>query len=528
MSRYTSATDADREADAGGDRRRLGRRAVRRRARGSAPRAPAELADGLPETEVYERLRALAARNADAESELCFLGGGMYDHYVPAIIDAITSRSEFLTPYTPYQPEISQGGLQTMFEFQTAMSELTALPVSSAGLYEGPSTVASAGYLAMAPPRASAAASSSPRGLHPHSRATLDDLLRAATPPRSSRSGLERRPHRPSALAEERSTIRPPPLFVQNPNYLGSIEDLEPSSPRPRTRPARCCRLLRPISLGVLRPPGECGADVAVGEGQPLGGRLDYGGPSFGFFCATERAHAAHAGPDRRRDDRRRRPPRLRPLAADPRAAHPPREGDPQHLHRAGAERARRDDLPELARQAGPGRARRAARPPHRLRPLAPRRGRRASSSLHEAPVLREFAVSLDAPVEAVLDHCAERGIAAGIPLDRDYPELGEGLLVAITEQRTAADIDRLASALERRRRRGPRLPARPSSRGGGSAMSRTPTTDTDAAAVRRDAPRRPMQRDRAVTIYERSVARPPRRRLPDAGVPRRRRRSRS
>jgi glycine dehydrogenase subunit 1 len=149
VTRYTSATDADRAemlAAIGVDATaelfeqipeplRLGR--------------PLELPDGLSEAEVYERLAALAARNADAEEQVCFVGAGMYDHYVPAIVDAITQRSEFLTPYTPYQPEISQGGLQAMFEFQTAMSELTGLPVSNAGLYEGPSSLASAGYLAM-------------------------------------------------------------------------------------------------------------------------------------------------------------------------------------------------------------------------------------------------------------------------------------------------------------------------------------------------------------------------------------------
>ena len=108
-----------------------------------------DLPDGLSEPEVYEHLAALAARNADAESETCFLGAGMYDHYAPAIVDAITQRSEFLTPYTPYQPEVSQGGLQVMFEFQTAISELTGLPVANASLYEGPSSVASAAYLAL-------------------------------------------------------------------------------------------------------------------------------------------------------------------------------------------------------------------------------------------------------------------------------------------------------------------------------------------------------------------------------------------
>src|SRR3954466_490271 len=109
---------------------------------------PIDLPAGKPEQEVYAYLRELAARNVSAEDELTFLGAGMYDHYVPALIDTLLSRSEFLTPYTPYQPEISQGGLQVMFEYQTAISELTALPVSNASVYEGPSAVAAAGYLA--------------------------------------------------------------------------------------------------------------------------------------------------------------------------------------------------------------------------------------------------------------------------------------------------------------------------------------------------------------------------------------------
>src|SRR5881392_3476039 len=110
---------------------------------------PLALDRGLAEQEVYEELRALAARNVSTEDELSFLGAGMYDHYVPALVDSIISRSEFLTPYTPYQPEVSQGTLQVMFEYQTAISELTGLPVSNATLYEGPSAVAAAGYLAL-------------------------------------------------------------------------------------------------------------------------------------------------------------------------------------------------------------------------------------------------------------------------------------------------------------------------------------------------------------------------------------------
>ena len=131
---------------------------------------------GLSEQEVFAELRDLAARNVSTQDEISFLGGGMYDHYVPALIDAIIGRSEFLTPYTPYQPEISQGGLQAMFEYQTAISELTGLPVSNASVYEGPSAVAAAGYVAKLTNSRTRFVIS--RGVHPHSREALTTLAR--------------------------------------------------------------------------------------------------------------------------------------------------------------------------------------------------------------------------------------------------------------------------------------------------------------------------------------------------------------
>ena len=172
MSRYTATTPADLEAMLAA----IGVRSVAEifdRQIPAAVRLDRSLAlpAGLPEQEVYEHLRTLAARNVSAEEELCFLGAGMYDHYVPALVDMLMERSEFLTPYTPYQPEISQGGLQVMFEYQTAISELTALPVSNASVYEGPSALASAGYLAKLHNGRSRFVASA--GLHPHSLATL-------------------------------------------------------------------------------------------------------------------------------------------------------------------------------------------------------------------------------------------------------------------------------------------------------------------------------------------------------------------
>src|SRR5436305_7721021 len=183
MTRYTSTTEQDRRemlAKIGADSLEDLFDAI---PAGLRLDRPLDLPDGMAEQDVFNHLSKLAARNRHSDEEVTFLGAGMYDHYVPAIVDSIIERSEFLTPYTPYQPEISQGGLQVMFEFQTAISELTGLPVSNASLYEGPSSVASAGYLALLEHKRDRRRFVTSRGVHPHSREPLSTsyaALRAA------------------------------------------------------------------------------------------------------------------------------------------------------------------------------------------------------------------------------------------------------------------------------------------------------------------------------------------------------------
>jgi len=444
VSRYTSATPADREAMLAAigvestaelfeqipEPLRLGR--------------PLALPDGLSEAEVYERLAALAERNADAEGQVCFLGAGMYDHYVPAIVDAITQRSEFLTPYTPYQPEISQGGLQAMFEFQTAMSELTALPVSTAGLYEGPSSAASAAYLALAVGKGRKRLVVS-RGLHPHSRETLATYCEgfgAEIAEVGLEDGLTDAAELAAAVDGETAAV-----FLQSPNFLGAVEDVEALGAAAKQHGALLVVAVDPMTLGVLKPPGEQGADIAFGEGQPLGNRLDFGGPSFGFFCGTEelirKLPGRIAGETDDVDGRRGFV-----LALQTREQHIRREKATHNIctaqalnalaatiHLAWLGREGFRELGELLlRRTAYARERLAATPGIEL--------------LHEAPVAREIALRLDAPVGPVLERCAERGIAAGYPLAREYPEHEDGLLVAITERRTKAQIDDLAEAL--------------------------------------------------------------------------------
>jgi glycine dehydrogenase subunit 1 len=445
VTRYTSATDADRremlaEIGAASIEELFGELPAEVRLDREL-----ELPAGMAESDAYDLLAGLAQRNAHAEGELCFIGAGMYDHYVPALVDAITQRSEFLTPYTPYQPEISQGHLQAMFEFQTAMSELTGLPVSNASLYEGPSSVASAGYLAIgATGRRRFLVS---RGLHPHSREALrtySEGYGAEVEEVELRGGLTNPAGLADAVDENTAAV-----FLQSPNFLGSIEDVAALAERAKDAGALVIVSADPMTLGVLRPPGECGADIALGEGQPLGGRLDFGGPSFGFFCATEehlrRMPGRIAGETVDVDGRRGFV-----LALQTREQHIRREKATHNICTSQTLNALagivylswlgKRGLVEL----GELMARRAAYARERLAAVD------GIELLHEAAVVREFAIRLDAPVAEVLDRCAAEGIAAGYPLGRDYPEHENGLLVAITERRSKEDIDRLVDALGR------------------------------------------------------------------------------
>jgi glycine dehydrogenase subunit 1 len=403
---------------------------------------PLELGPGRSEQEVFEELRELADRNVCTDDELSFLGGGMYDHYVPSLVDSIIERSEFLTPYTPYQPEISQGGLQAMFEYQTAISELTGLPVSNASVYEGPSAVAAAGYLAKTASKPGRTRFVVSRGVHPHAREALRTLARGwemTVDEAPLHAGVTALPE----LSDDVSAV-----IVAQPNFLGAVEDLTALTEAAHAAGALVISSCDPLPLSLLKSPGECGVDIAVGEGQTLGNRLDFGGPSFGFFATSEalmrRIPGRIAGETRDVEGRRGFV-----LTLQTREQHIRREKATSNICTAQALNAlagviylswlgRRGivELTELMLQ-------RTAYARERLSQI------HGVSLLHEQPVVREFALRLDAPVEKVIARCRERGVNPGYALGRDYQELADGLLVAITEQRTRTDIDRLAEALD-------------------------------------------------------------------------------
>jgi len=436
MTRYTATTDSDRAAmlerigvgsldelfEAIPAGVRLGR--------------PLDLPAGRAEQEVTDHLAALAARNRHADAEITFLGAGMYDHYVPALIDSITQRSEFLTPYTPYQPEISQGGLQVMFEFQTAISELTGLPVSNASMYEGPSSVASAGYLAVLESKRTKFVVS--RGVHPHSREALRTYSAgfgtSVEEVALDEQGVTDIEALAAAVDDDTAAV-----FLQQPNFLGTVEDLGPLAEAAKRTGALLVCAVDPLTLGILKPPGELGVDIAVGEGQTLGNRLDYGGPSFGFYAATERhirkMPGRIAGETVDADGRRGFV-----LTLQTREQHIRREKATHNICTSQALNA----LAGVIYLSWLGRRGLVELGELMLRRTHYAREALALETINPGPVVREFAVRVP-DLDALFAEARAAGINPGYRLGRDYPEYEDGLLVAITERRTRSDIDRLA-----------------------------------------------------------------------------------
>jgi glycine dehydrogenase subunit 1 len=392
------------------------------------------LEDGLSEQEVYGELRALARRNVSAEDEVTFLGAGMYDHYVPALIDSIIMRSEFLTPYTPYQPEVSQGGLQAMFEYQTAMSELTGLPISNASVYEGPSAVAAAGYVAKLENGRRRFVVSA--GVHPHAIETLETLARGwemEVEVVGLVDGVTELP----ALSDDVSAV-----IVAQPNFVGAVERLAPIAQAAHEVGALAICAADPIPLGLLQAPGAEGIDIVVGEGQTLGNRLDFGGPSFGFFAVTDalvrRVPGRIAGQTHDLDGKLGYV-----LTLQTREQHIRREKATSNICTSQALNALagiiylswlgRRGLVELAELL----VQRTAYARERLASIP------GVTLAHGQPVVREFPIRVDGDLDAVIERCRGAGINPGYRLCEDE------LLVAITEQRTRADIDRLAETIE-------------------------------------------------------------------------------
>ena len=396
-----------------------------------------DLPAGVSEMETVERLRALAGRNRSADDLVCFAGAGAYDHYVPSAVWALAGRSELMTSYTPYQPELSQGVLQLLFEYQSMICELTGMEVSNASLYDGATALVEAVNLAR---------SVTGRGRVLVSGA-VDDRFVKVLRAYGRGAGYE-----PEVFPVPDGTGGTPAVatdvaavIVQHPNVFGELEPVRELFGAAHDAGARAIQIFDPLSLGVLAPPGELGADVSVAEGQSLGNHLNFGGPYLGIIAT-------------RMEDVRKLPGRIvgETVDADGKRGYVlTLQAREQHIRR---EKATSNICTNQTLMAIAATVYLAWLGPEGLRELGERcvaKARYAAdrlssvdgvSLLHpDAPFFKEFALRLPRSVAEVCESLLDRGVLAGVPLAQAGEDI---LLVAVTERRTRAQIDAYADAL--------------------------------------------------------------------------------
>jgi glycine dehydrogenase subunit 1 len=403
---------------------------------------PLELPAAASEQEVLAELEALAADNTKGDAVDSFLGAGTYAHFVPAAVDALISRAEFYTAYTPYQPELSQGTLQAIFEWQTMIASLTGLEVANASMYDGASATAEAALMAMRVTRRSGVVVAD--GLHPHYRQVLDTYLAGlgADVETVARTETGACGDPAGRIGDDTACV-----IVQQPSFLGTIQDLAALAEAAHAHGALLVvTVTEALSLALLRAPGDCGADIVCGEAQSFGVPPSFGGPHLGFLAARER----HV---------RQLPGRLVGETVDTRGKRgfvltlSTRE---QHIRRERATsnictnqglcllmatvylsllgRRGLRELAELNLSRADYAKRRLAAAGFEL-PLA-------------GPTFNEFVVRLREPAGAVLARARDAGLVAGLDLEPYAPDLGPALLVCATELTGAAAIDHLCDVL--------------------------------------------------------------------------------
>jgi glycine dehydrogenase subunit 1 len=405
------------------------------------------LPDALSEIELQREIPALAARNRSTRQLTSFLGGGVYDHYIPAAVGALANRSEFVTAYTPYQPEASQGTLQAFFEFQTMAARLFGMDVSNASLYDGASALGEALFLALSskPERKKVLL---PQALHPDYSAltctylkhfeVMLEVVPAAADGRTDLAELRKRAGEDTAA-----------VVIQQPNYFGCLEEVHEVSRIAHEAGALLVAVADPIAAAIISPPGEYDADLAIGEGQPLGLRQWLGGESLGLFTCKKdfirRVPGRLVGIARDRNDKRGYV-----LTLQTREQHIRREKATSNICTNHAHNALRATIyMSLLGPQGIGRvARMCVRNTQHLRSRIA--DRKPTAFAFSAAVFKEFVVRTRVPAEQARDELTDKGFLAGIPLGPRFgADFENALLVAVTERRTDVEIDAFARALE-------------------------------------------------------------------------------
>lgn len=402
------------------------------------------LGNGMSEMELSKYIKAVAGKNKNTDELVCFLGAGAYDHYIPSVIKHITSRSEFYTAYTPYQPEISQGTLQVIFEYQTMIANLTGMDASNASMYDGATACTEAAIMACESTKRKSIIIS--KTVHPETRKVIKtymgfhgievveiDIIDGVTDIEKLKAAVS---------AETAGVI------VQNPNFFGIIEDLTVVEKISHDYKAMfIVSVDDPISLGILKSPGELGADIVVGEGQAFGNQLNYGGPYLGFMAATAKLM-------------RKLPGRIVGQTNDidgKRAFVLTLQAREQHIRRGKATSNICSNqalnaltaaayLTTMGTQGIKEVAQQCANKAHYAYGAIMKSGK--YKPVFDKPFFKEFAIKGYDNAGKVNTELLNHGILGGYDLTSEYPELTNSFLLCVTEKRTKAEIDKLASIL--------------------------------------------------------------------------------
>lgn len=404
------------------------------------------VSSALDEYALTRHMSAMAGSNADAERYASFLGAGIYDHHIPSVIQHIISRSEFYTAYTPYQPEISQGELQAIFEFQSFICELTGMAVANASMYDGATALAEAANLAAGATRRKRIVVS--ETVHPEARSVLATYahgLNLEVITVQSSNGVTD----PEALAEA-VTAETAAVLIQSPNFFGSLEALPEIAELIHGNKGLLVVSTNPLALGLIEAPGKQGADIVVGDAQPLGISASFGGPTCGFFAVSE----AHM---------RRMPGRIVGQTTD---RHGKRgfvltlQAREQHIRREKATSNICSNQALLALCASVYLSVMGRRGLVEVAGLNLQKSHYAKQRIaalpgvtlpFTSPTFNEFVIKLPEGTDfkAVQSKLLEAGFIGGFHLAECYPQLGDAMLIAVTERRSKEEIDRFTDILE-------------------------------------------------------------------------------
>ncbi len=398
----------------------------------------------LSETEVSKKIKSIANKNMSTEELVCFRGAGAYDHSIPSVVRHLISRSEFYTAYTPYQPEISQGTLQAIFEYQTMIANLTGLEVSNASMYDGASATAEAAMLAAANQKGDTVVIS--ETVHPDTRAVVKTYMRfygvkvVEVPSKDGITDMEALKSLVNA-----DTVG---VIIQTPNFFGNVEDCTVAVEVAHDHKALFIMNVDPISLGMFKTPGEYGADLAVGEGQVLGNSLNFGGPYLGFMAASSK-------------QMRKLPGRIVGQTVDldgKRAFTLTLQAREQHIRR---DKATSNICSNQALNALAATIYLGALGKHGLKEVAEVSAKKAYYAynkliatgkfrpVYNQPFFREFVLETDMDVDALNAQLASKGFLGGYNIGKDYPSDKNRIMFCVTEKRTMEEIDCLVKAME-------------------------------------------------------------------------------